>query len=337
MRRKSKVFNFASMPKIMVGFCAAIAIVLATAPTIAAATCDPGYYLENGTCVLCPHNYYCVDNIKHECPDAETHRRTSFPDYYYNPQLSETAIDTARGFPAITSCRVLSWYSGTRAGLYEYAFYNPDTQKYDLTVIWNYDSAKPGYYLTQKSDCGAYAYYKTANPCPAGSYCPGKERVECNTTNQATVHTETFGLEPCPDGYTSDAGATSINQCHRGTCTVACVHPTCPDHATCTYSTETVTGTDYYGTGCDAVAPTCSITITCDTGYQLVNGACIPLCQTGITHLHVGTNIIPLWATAQTSPTLVIQTAGGRCYGNLTPGTGTGINVSMNGQKYHTP
>ncbi len=73
----------------------------------------------------------------------------------------------------------------------------------------------------------------------------------------------------------------------------------------------------------------------CDDGYGRVGDACQPLCATGITHLHAGTVSVPLFRDKNTSPALVVRTAGGVCYGNLTPGTGTGINITVAGTNYH--
>ena len=73
----------------------------------------------------------------------------------------------------------------------------------------------------------------------------------------------------------------------------------------------------------------------CDAGYRQVDDTCQPLCATGIASLHAGGTAVPLFGTRPSEPALVVQTAGGVCYGNLTPGRGTGINITVNGATYH--
>ncbi len=85
--------------------------------------------------------------------------------------------------------------------------------------------------------------------------------------------------EQCPDGYTSPAGATAQNQCYTE-CTVDCKQSTCPENATCEYGNETANGTQNWGGTCSATAPTCPVTITCNTGYWL-NGNTCEICPAG--------------------------------------------------------
>ena len=109
------------------------------------------------------------------------------------------------------------------------------------------------------------------NNCPLGS----DEQVYCI----AGQYMQDGVCTPCPDGYTSDVGATSQNQCYT-TCATDCVQPTCPENATCAYGSETATGTQNWGGTCNAVAPTCSMTITCNAGYWL-NGDTCEICPAG--------------------------------------------------------
>ena len=69
------------------------------------------------------------------------------------------------------------------------------------------------------------------------------------------------------------------------------------------------------------------------------NGDCVPLCQIpGIRTLNTGTgHATSLFAQINTSPTMVVQYDGQRCYADMVPGTDTGINFHMpDGQLYHT-
>ena len=73
----------------------------------------------------------------------------------------------------------------------------------------------------------------------------------------------------------------------------------------------------------------------CDDGYGRIGDTCQPLCATGITTLRVGDASAPLFTARPSSPALAVQTTNGICYGNLTAGRGTGINVTINGTTYH--
>ena len=186
----------------------------------------------------CPGKQYCEaetlnwPNVSvlnnggwNDCPDAATHKRTSFPADYYSPTITSTTLANSTGKTSMAGCTVLNWMdSATHGGLYEYVTFNTTTNLYDKTTTYRWYSTKPGYYLTDKNGCGAYAYYETIKECEAGSYCPGKERVSCNSSNQATVHTDTFGLNSCSadtDGnYELSSGgvaANSINACYLKT------------------------------------------------------------------------------------------------------------------------
>lgn len=184
-----------------------------------------GYYSTGGDATTrtgqsqCTGTTYCTDGVQHECPDPKTHKRTTFPAGYYDVRaFSYTSLVN---FPfmryAITQCQVENWLITSRGELYEYALYNPDTSMYDITNTYGWAKVEPGYYLTTKAACGSNAYYKEVKECSAGSYCPGKDAVQCNASNQATVHTETFGLVPCPAGAYCPANSTAPTLCPAGT------------------------------------------------------------------------------------------------------------------------
>ncbi|MBO4672453.1 MAG: hypothetical protein J5608_02250 [Alphaproteobacteria bacterium] len=195
-------------------------------------TCAAGYYLNastNGACTQCSGFYYCkgITAVYYStgiqgrwiCPAANTHIRTTFPaNYYESPQVTGTNAVSKTGMSAITQCEVQNNVEGTRGGLNEHATYNSTTEKYDVYQWHKWWSVNAGYYLTNKDTCGSWAYYGDALVCPAGSYCPGKEKTICNSGNQATVHTTNFGLESCPSGYpNSETGSSAITQCYSNT------------------------------------------------------------------------------------------------------------------------
>gem|GEM_PF-1904010 len=182
-----------------------------------------GYYIKTAKDekqTQCEANHYCPSatvaygdtNSQNACPTAADHKRATIPAEYYASSIAGTSLSTSAGRAAVTQCQVLNTYNGTRGSLYDYLTYNATTQKYDVqgSVLWF--KANPGYYLTTATGCGTYAYYGKAVECDKNAYCPGKDKVECNSSNQATVQVEKFGLELCSalgNGKyaTSDGGA----------------------------------------------------------------------------------------------------------------------------------
>ena len=168
--------------------------------------CDGGYYCPSATVA------YGSTNTQTACPVPADHKRATIPAEYYTNSIANTYLSMGKRSSAVTQCQVLNTYNGTRGSLYDYVTYNTTTQKYDVqgTVLWF--KVNPGYYLTTATACGTYAYYGVAKECDKNAYCPGKDQVECNSSNQATVQVEKFGLELCSalgNGKyaTSDGGA----------------------------------------------------------------------------------------------------------------------------------
>lgn len=168
--------------------------------------CDGGYYCPSATVA------YGSTNTQTACPVPADHKRATIPAEYYTNSIANTYIAMSGRKSAITECQVLNTYNGTRGSLYDYVTYNTTTRKYDVqgSVLWF--KANPGYYLTTATGCGTYAYYGVAKECDKNAYCPGKDQVVCNSSNQATVQVEKFGLELCSalgNGKyaTSDGGA----------------------------------------------------------------------------------------------------------------------------------
>ena len=172
----------------------------------------------------CTGTTYCQDHIKQECPDPNLakNRRETLPAAYKGAKFASAGVESANGRTEPGQCKALIWYdpdpnaTGQRVGLFEYVYLSDATMRYEGDVEnWMYDAVGPGYYLTNKSACGAYAYYKQVVACPDGSYCPGKAKVTCNASNQSTVHTTDFGRMSCPGEYThSDGARSSVNNCY---------------------------------------------------------------------------------------------------------------------------
>lgn len=178
----------------------------------------------------CTGTTYCQDHIKQECPDPNlaANRRETLPAAYKGAKFTSASVDSANGRKSPSECKALIWYdpdpnaTGQRVGLFEYVYLSDASMRYEGTVEnWMYDAVGPGYYLTNKSACGAYAYYKQVVACPSGSYCPGKAKVSCNASNQSTVHTTDFGRESCSSlpgspstgTFNSPQGAKSNREC----------------------------------------------------------------------------------------------------------------------------
>ena len=191
--------------------------------------CASGGYTACTGQAQCTGTTYCQDHIKQECPDPNLakNRRETLPAAYKGAKFASAGVESANGRTEPGECKALIWYdpdpnaTGQRVGLFEYVYLSDATMRYEGTVEnWMYDAVGPGYYLTNKSACGAYAYYKQVVACPSGSYCPGKAKVTCNASNQSTVHTTDFGRMSCPGEYTSSDGArSSVNNCYLTTTT----------------------------------------------------------------------------------------------------------------------
>ena len=229
-------------------------------------SCSSGYYLSGTTCEICTNPYYCPgDNKRYDCPDPYTYAPASYPANYYSPTISSVSYAGGNGNTSPDNCTKLYWFDSTRGKFFEYMSYSSSTGHYVTTGDIGWGATKPGYYLKYKLFCGTYAYYSTTDVCPAGSFCPGKDYVYCDSSNQSTVWTETFGLEPCPSSHpNSAAGNNSKNTCYTS----------CPSKTGYTLTG----GVDYYGT-----TDTCTYsanTYTCSAG-QYLNGATCTACESG--------------------------------------------------------
>ena len=213
-------------------------LVFCASPAFAAATCAPGYWLDNDICTECGDaQYYCPgDNIRHsvtrgyystggtqttrtgqtqcvgfvycengikyDCPDPQTHVRTTFPDNYYNPTIFNFyEPKETRGNKSLADCRAENWMKSSRGLLVDRLWFNPDTDIYDIVRYHAWYQVEPGYYLAgPKNSCpgGGYAYYNTILECPENAYCPGKGGLPCTDPNVDAEYTETFGLYTCP-------------------------------------------------------------------------------------------------------------------------------------------
>ena len=227
--------------------------------------CASGGYTACTGQAQCTGTTYCQDHIKQECPDPNlaANRRETLPAAYKGAKFASASVESATGRTEPGQCKALIWYdpdlnaTGQRVGLFEYVYLSDATMRYEGTVEnWMYDAVGPGYYLTNKSACGAYAYYKQVVACPDGSYCPGKTKVSCNASNQSTVHTTDFGRMSCQENTDnsgtnnseyihSDGARSSINNCYLTTTTGKYVKTAKNGQVAC----NVTEATDYYYPG----------------------------------------------------------------------------------------
>ena len=242
----------------------------------------------------CAANYYYDTNACVSCPTPADHKRTTFPANYYEPTIDSVSFASPKGISSISSCRVIYWASGTRGRLYDYSTYNTTTSKYDTSTNYGWSDVNAGYYLTTKGSCGTYAYYKDANVCPAGSYCPGKARVTCNASNQETVHTTTFGLNDCATDTTNYAnsaeGTTTIDNCYLTTTATNYVATAGAGETTCAAGGYCAGGTDvYYNT--DGGAATGGMTVCAANSYSNAGASSCTACATTKGYGNSGDNV----------------------------------------------
>jgi len=235
--------------------------------------------------------YYCTGGVQHECPSATTYKRTTFPADYYSPTITATELVniTGNGKTSASECIAFSWLTSSRGKLYEYVFYNPSTGKYDNHRSYGWSDVNAGYYLTTKGGCGTYAYYLTVKECPEGSYCPGKSRVACDSSNQATVHTTNFGLESCSGlagGFypNSAAGSDAAADCYtnsisgkyvasaNATSATNCAAGTYKGSHTVNYGSTSSCGTCANWTYSSAGAASCSACLAVESGWTKASG-----------------------------------------------------------------
>lgn len=118
-----------------------------------------------------------------------------------------------------------------------------------------------------------------------GYSCPAyKKYTSCSANYYLNGTDAGNACLQCNSGYTAPAnntgGATSCTQ----TCTVNCTKPTCPTNATCTYGSETASGTrnQTQASGvCSATAPACSMTVSCNASYYKNNSGTCSSCDIG--------------------------------------------------------
>ena len=201
---------------------------------------DPGYYIaanNDDKQTQCTTLHYCPSatisygshNAPTACPDAETHASTNYPDSYYDPTMTYIEVQSWGGaWKSVDDCRAVYSFTNSRGRFtVESVLYDSETEKYEEWVgTPYYRTINPGYYGygryhdaycddPTESTYTRLMLYKDAQPCPAGSYCPGLDSMPSCTSG---TYNDTLGINACPANYgTSPAMSTSNTQCYLTT------------------------------------------------------------------------------------------------------------------------
>lgn len=194
--------------------------------------CNDGYYNDGGECEICPVGSYCAGGVLKSCPvggTSDTGAESETQCY----RVCEPTLDITNGSASLSTTSK-PYYDGA-----EYA-----ACQYVAECDENY---KPQNSPGENPSC----VWADADACPVGSYCPPDS------------------AEPilCPDGGTTDGGATDSTMCYKTNMSCSSEHGT--GTQTCHYD-----GHSGY-TDCDAC-----VMDMCNDGYYVDNGACT-ICPIG--------------------------------------------------------
>jgi len=193
--------------------------------------CNDGYYNDGGECEICPVGSYCAGGVLKSCPvggTSDTGAKSETQCY----RVCEPTLDITNGSASLSTTSK-PYYDGA-----EYA-----ACQYVAECDENY---KPQNSPGENPSC----VWADAGACPVGSYCPPDS------------------AEPilCPDGGTTDGGATDSTMCYKTNMSCSSEHGT--GTQTCHYD-----GSDYADCG------ECMVN-TCDEGYYINDGEC-DICPAG--------------------------------------------------------
>ena len=211
-----------------------------TGQTLCKISVPAGDYMDvpgGTTTTECTTQHYCPGGLigygstlePTACPDPETHAvaASELPDKFYDATILYTSVQAwftgGEPWTKETDCRAQYSLDNSRGHLItDNVVYNASTKKYDQFIRWPYYvSINPGYYANGKYDEATCdndnntMLYKDAQPCPAGSYCPGLTSMPSCTSG---TYNDTLGINACPANYgTSPAQSTANTQCYLTT------------------------------------------------------------------------------------------------------------------------
>ena len=192
--------------------------------------CNSGYHMSDGVCE--PDEYSIT--LKKNGGTGTINGSTGTTDATQKCKHGELCDLPSSGLTR-TGYAFTGWgdSAGCTSGIYQKIFTGTAT----MYACWSQQTVK----------CQAGKYYNGSShvTCPAGKYCPG--------TGSASVGAAGCGSD-CPPSGTSDAGATSKNQCYI-TCSAKTI--------TGGKLTATSNKSNYNG----SAYPACTYTATCNVGY----------------------------------------------------------------------
>ena len=248
------------------------------ADTCEITSCVEGYYLENGTCVICPTGSYCDGTGKFNC--SETTNGT-------HPDSDQGAKEIGECY---TDCQLAS--HATSMGGHDYYDDNLD----NCVVV----ECEPDYYPNDAGTacvkgthtCAAGKTENGAN-CPVGHYCPARDDVagDCEIACPAdslggTVTTDGTGKANITDCYTTrtcvavDGGAADRISYYLGTAANGSYsddRKTTVTYCTAGYYRATDDATSCSPVGTGAWSPDRANQNTCSDANSLVRTLCSTL------------------------------------------------------------
>jgi len=243
----------------------------------------------------CPSGYYCTSqnvyypngNTPTPCPEANSSREwtTGFPNDFYSPTRTSYSLTSGTKRTKITACYAGYTFTNARGTFSVSAYYNSTTDKYDTISSSGkyYSVLNAGYYGTTKyyddATCNSSItgstkmLYRDAQPCPAGSYCPGISSMpKCNTG----TYNDTMGINACAEGFFTNAeGQSSCTACITGYSNSGTGNTSC---------TATITLNKNGGSGTiQGTSGSGNASVTCTQGASCSFGSASGLTKTGYT------------------------------------------------------
>ena len=269
--------------------------------------CPIKQYCESET-LYYPNVSVLNDGGWNDCPAVDGRILTTYPDDWYSPTSVTASLQPwSTGLTSKSACMANYTVTNPRGRFsIESVKYDEDANKYqnNLTGGKYYTKVNPGFYVLEQysatrcdgtENANKTMIYKDAQPCPAGSYCPGYTSMPI--CSSGTYGTE-MGKFSCSDNTSSNypnstagsgntAGATSVNSCYLTTTSGKFVKTANAAQETCTCGgycpgsikvnygstggkTDCAAGTYNDGTGSSAS----SVCKTTSAGYYALAGSC---------------------------------------------------------------
>ncbi|MBQ8041967.1 MAG: hypothetical protein IJ273_01410, partial [Alphaproteobacteria bacterium] len=310
--------------------------------TVKAVSAKSGYYDAGTSCTACPTSY----------PNSVDGNEGGVTECYSNTKSRPwSGSQTACSKP--TNCATVACNTCSVAAC-DYVAYANSAGNGDGTIKSGCSSNSAACQQTVKSVTANANHYVDGTTCPAcGSSYPYSDGGNISSSYCYTTKTNTGSQIAC--SKPANSASYSCGTCTVGTCDWrdynGATDTTCtPDN--CTQPVSSVTcNTGYYKSG--VTCPACtnkpanssytgtatsnSCPWSCNSGYnQTADNQCGQFCGAGITHLHLGNGVsIPLYSSARTSPAINVKWNDTVCYGSLSSGKATGLNVKVGTTTYH--